>query len=198
MYSKDFIQLGSITSECIHHIILSISDKFPRNMETTHHSEQIQCQATTATNDLETSQSSKNGGGDLNVRQMSPVLYTLNVFGIDLHRSFKYSCHKSGASNIAWCAYTTAVLLFLVANVCRLMGVYQQKNPAELQLIFNIRNTLWIAQNVGHYTVFYMKFVISSKFCAFLISYQEYADEYTGGIISINTNALLYIGAFFC
>ena len=167
-------------------------------METTHHSEQIQCQATTATNDLETSQSSKNGGGDLNVRQMSPVLYTLNVFGIDLHRKFKYPCHKSGASSTAWCAYTTAVLLFLVANVCRLMGVYQQNNSAELQLIYNIQNTLWIAQNVGHYTVFYMKFVISSKFCAFLISYQEYADEYTGGIISIKRIAYKCVTVYWC
>ena len=65
------------------------------------------------------------------------------------------------------------------------MGSYQKKNPTELQLISNIQNTLWIAQNVGHYAVFYIKFVISSKFCAFLTSYQEYADEYTGGIIAI-------------
>ena len=198
MYSIDFIQLDSITSECIHNIILNISDKFPRNMETTHHSEQIQCQDTTANNDLETSQSSTNGCGDLNVRQMSPVLYTLNVFGIDLHRTFKYPCHKSGASNIAWSAYTTAVLLFLVANVCRLMGVYQQKYSAELQFIFNIQNTLWVAQNVGHYTVFYMKFVISSKFGAFLISYQEYADEYTGGIISIKRIAYKCVIVYWC
>ena len=82
-------------------------------METTHNSEQIQCQARTAINDLETSQSSKNGCRELDVREMSPVLYTLNVFGINLYRQFKYPCRKSGASNVAWCVYTTAVLLLL-------------------------------------------------------------------------------------
>ena len=82
-------------------------------MKITHHSEQIQCQATTTTNDMGTSQSLKNGCGDLDVREMSPVLYTLNMFGINLQRKFKYPSRKSGASNVVWCAHSTAVLLFL-------------------------------------------------------------------------------------
>ena len=167
-------------------------------METTHHSKQIQWQVTTATSNLETLQSSKNGCGTLYGQQMSPVLYTLNLFGINLQRKFKYPCRKPGASNVAWCAHTTAVLLFLVANVCRLMGGYQQKCPTELQLIFKIQNTLWIAQNVGNYTIFYMKFLISSTFCAFLTSYQEYAEEYNREIISIKRIAYKCVTVYWC
>ena len=78
------------------------------------------------------------------------------------------------------------------------MEVYQQNNDTEMQLIFNIQNTLWIAQNVGHYAVFYIKIVISSKFCVFLIMYQEYAGQYTRGVISIKSIAYKCVTVYWC
>ena len=120
---------------------------------------------------------------------MGPVLYTLSVFGINMHKKVKYPCYKSGVANCGWCVYNTVVLL---------LGVYQQRNPTELHLIFNIQNTLWIEQNVGQYAVFYVNIVISSKFCAFLISYQEYINEYTRGNLSIKRIAYKCVTLHWC
>ena len=168
-------------------------------METIRGSEQNEHQVTAATNDPEKLQSSKSNSHEQGVyKGMSPVLYTLNVFGINLHRHFKQPCHKPGVANILWCVYNTTVFLFLVANVCRLMRVYQLKDTTELQLIFNIQNTLWITHNVAHYTIFYFKSLISSQFDAFLVSYQEYADEYCKGILSIKQIAYKCVTLFWC
>ena len=131
-------------------------------------------------------------------RQMNPVLYTLSVFGINLHRNFEYPCHKTSVANVVWCVYSTVVLLFLVTNFCRFMGVFQQDNSTELHLIFNIQSILFMGQNVGHHTVFYIKFLISSKFSAFLTSYQEYADEYKTEIISIKRVAHKCVAVYGC
>ena len=167
------------------------------------HSEQIGCQVgcqvTAATDDSETLQSSKCNCRELGVyRQMSPALYALSFFGINMHREFKYPCHKSGVVNFARCVYTTVTLLFVVANACRLIGMCHQNNNTEMQLIFNIQNTCWILQNVGHYIVFFVNCLISSEFCAFLVSYQEYADEYTRGIISIKRIAYKFVAVYLC
>ena len=131
--------------------------KLSRNVETMHQSEQIECQVTAANNDPETLQSSQSKCRELGVyRQRSPVFYTLSVFGINLHRQVEYPFYKSSVASCGWYVYNTIILPFLLANICRLKVVYQHKNTTELHRIFNIQNTLWIAQNVGHYTVFYV------------------------------------------
>ena len=129
---------------------------------------------------------------------MNPVLHTFSVFAIDLRRKCKYPCHEFGVANVARCVYNTAVFLFVLANACCLMTVYQQKYASELQLIFNIQNTLYIAQNAGHYTVFYVKCLISSQFKAFLVSWQEYVDEYKREFVSIKRVAYKCVTLYWC
>ena len=164
-------------------------------MKTMHCSEQNICQVTTATKDPETLQSSKCNCHEHSIsRQMNPVLQSLSVFAINLHRKCKCPCQEFGVANVARCVYNTAVLLFVLANACRLMMVYHQQNATELQLIFKIQNTLWIAQNAGHY----VKFLISSQFKAFLVSYQEYVDEYKTELVSIKRIAYKCITLSWC
>ena len=165
-------------------------------METTHHSEETGCQVTTATDDPEALKSSKSNCRELGVyRQISPVLYTLRLFGINMHSEFKYPCHTFGVANFV---YTTVVLLFVVANACRLMMVRLKNDITEMQVLSNIQNIIWMVQNVGHYTVFFVNFLIGSRFCAFMVSYQQYADEYTGGIISIKRIAYKSVAVYLC
>ena len=53
----------------------------------------------------------KGGKADM-YKEMSPVLLTLSVFGINFHKRFILFCHQFNRCEIAWTIYSMVILLW--------------------------------------------------------------------------------------
>ena len=127
--------------------------------------------------------------------QMHPILFTLNICGINSQKSFVPFCYESDRRKIAWSIYNAVVLLLVVTTVCRWMGVFQTER-AELHVIFDAHTTIWAAECMFHFVFFFVESSVFSHFKTFLRSYQEYVDKYRMGVISVKHFACVCVALY--
>ena len=110
-------------------------------------------------------------------KQLNHLFVTFNILGINFHKGFLLFCYQSNRSELLWSIYCTFVLLLIVTNVGRWLGVFHVPSNSLL-LIFYTQTSVWALQCMLHYMTFFVDSAIFSNFRAFLNSYQQYIDEY--------------------
>ena len=128
-------------------------------------------------------------------KQMNPLFFTFTIMGLHFHKGFVLFCYQLNRSEASWSIYSTILVLLIVTNVSRWLGVFNVPRES-LQLIFDIQTSVWAIQCLTHYLVFFVDSVKFSHFRTFLNSYQEYIDEYRMGVTPIKDTSYRYVAIY--
>ena len=132
-------------------------------------------------------------------KQMNHLFVTFNILGINFHKGFMLFCYQSKRSELLWSIYCTFVLLLIVKNVGRWLGVFHVPSNSLL-LIFYTQTSVWAMQCMLHYMTFFVDSAMFYNFRAFLNSYQQYIDEYGStavqGMVSLKNITRRYVAIY--